>query len=756
MTKDLKQPASLILLLLLLPLIALAQQTASINGYITDAQTGETLIAANIALKDTPQGTTTNTSGYYSLPNIEAGSYTLLVTYVGYQQFELDITLEENENRRLDIELIPKEYQLDQVVVQSEGEQEEQSTIGTAQIDPEFIREVPGVFQADVFRSLQLLPGVKAASDFSSGLYIRGGSPDQTLIQLDRTTVYNPSHFFGFFSTFNPDAIKDVQLYKGGYPAKYGGRLGSVLTIFNKDGNRNEFEGTVTLGMLASRAAVEGPYKHGSYMVAVRRSTLEPLLVILQRSQDNIPEHFSFLDMNGKINYDAGTNDKVSLAFYAGSDNLDFPFADDAGLSLDYGNQTLSAKWVHIFSDKIFADFTATGARYFNFPSFNIAATPFERSNNIYDLSAKGDFEYTPNNRHEISAGFSAGILTLKLQDEFDSDPTFSSRTQSGYGSLYLQDKWDIANQWTATPGLRINGFSEGRYLRLAPRLSLEYRPSDRIRLQAAYGRYHQFLTLDSNEAFTGFDVWLTTDEGVPPSAGNQYVLGIKSAPWKGYAFDAEFYYRSMEDLFEPDPFLPDRAGLPYEETFRFGKGYALGTELFFERQMGRLTGFAGYTFGVTRRKFPGFNEPVQDGPARFYPPKYDRIHDLNIMLNYQLNARWSASAVFNYATGQAYTKPLGRTAAFSFPTTAISKQQLVVGRVNASRLPPYNRLDIGFSRRGSFFGIGESQWQFQVINVYSRRNVWFYNYDLDENPVERETVRLLPILPTISYTLNF
>ncbi|WP_372638039.1 carboxypeptidase-like regulatory domain-containing protein, partial [Fodinibius sp.] len=373
------------LLFLLFPLVVPAQQTASLSGYITDAQTGETLIAANIALQGIRTGTTTNTSGYFNLQNIESGTYTLLVTYIGYQQYNKEITLKKDENRRLDIELIPKEYQLEEVVVQSDREQEEQGSIGIAQVETEFIRTVPSVFQADVFRSLQLLPGVKAASDFSSGLYIRGGSPDQTLILLDYTTVYNPSHFFGFFSTFNPDAVKDVRLYKGGYPAKYGGRLGSVLTIFNKDGNRNEFEGSVTLGMLASRASVEGPLNKGSWTFSIRRSTLEPLLEVLKQSQDNIPDHFSFLDINGKINYDTDTDNRLSLSFYTGSDNLRFPFAEDAGVRLHYGNQTLSSTWTHIFSDKIFSTVTVTGSRYFNFPSFKISGTPFERSNNIYD-----------------------------------------------------------------------------------------------------------------------------------------------------------------------------------------------------------------------------------------------------------------------------------------------------------------------------------------------------------------------------------
>lgn len=739
---------------------AFAQESASVSGYITDAETGETLISANIALEGTKKGTSSNTSGYYTITNIDSGNYTLVTSYIGYQQFSRKITLAEGENLRLDIQLKPEGYQLEEVIVESEAEKKEQKNIGVTQVQTELIKKVPSVFQADVFRSIQLLPGVKASSDFSSGLYIRGGSPDQTLILLDRTTVYNPTHFFGFFSTFNPDAVKDIRLYKGGYPAKYGGRLGSVLTIFNKDGNRNEFAGSATLGLLASRFMIEGPYSKGSYMFAVRRSTLEPLLAALRSSFDSIPDKFYFVDLNGKFNYDANANNKFSLAFYSGSDNVAVPFAEDALIRLNYGNQTLSGNWSHIFSERLFGNLTLTGSRYFNFPSFSIASTPFKRSNNIYDFSVKGDLEYLAGENHEIESGFWAGSLILKLQDEFDGAETFRSRIGTSYASWYLQDTWQLSDRWQLKPGVRINGFSEGSFMRIEPRISAEFEPVEELRFQAAYGRYNQFLTLITNEAFSGFDVWLTTDNGVPPAFGDQFVLGAKTKPWEGYGFDVEVYYRTMEDLFELDPFLPDPAGLDYPALFRFGTGYAYGAEFLFEKQLGRFTGFLGYTLSVTRRKFPNFNEPIGGSRARFYPPKYDRSHDINLVLDYKLSRRWKTTIVFNYATGQAYTKPLGRALAVDSPfettgSTGTAIDQLIVGKVNASRLPAYHRLDLSFSRAGTFLGAGEAEWQFQIINVYSRRNVWFYNYDLDF-PVTREPVRLLPILPSVSYTINF
>jgi len=312
-------------------------QNSSVSGFVRDAETGETLISANVAIQGTTRGTSTNSSGYYSITGLSEGEYEILCSFIGYELYRTKVTLNEAENLELNIELRPEGLRLDEIVVESEAERLSEKSIGIAQVKTELIKDLPSVFEADVFRSIQLLPGVKAASDFSSGLYIRGGSPDQTLILLDRTTVYNPSHFFGFFSTFNPDAVKDVRLYKGGYPAEYGGRLGSVLTIYNKDGNRKETKGSVTLGMLASRASIEGPYSKGSWAFAIRRSTLEPLLAALRENNDNIPNSFYFLDINGKINLDASQTDKFSLSFYSGADDVDVPFADDARAKLRYG-----------------------------------------------------------------------------------------------------------------------------------------------------------------------------------------------------------------------------------------------------------------------------------------------------------------------------------------------------------------------------------------------------------------------------------
>lgn len=736
-----------------------AQQNVSVSGYVSDATSGETLISANVALLELNRGSATNTLGYFSIPNIPPGTYTIACSYIGYDLFTQEITLKPGENLRFDIQLVPNVFEGEEIVVESEADLKELKSIGTSQLKTELIKALPAIFEADVFRSIQYLPGVKSASDFSSGLYIRGGSPDQTLIMLDQTTVYNPSHFFGFFSTFNPDAIKDVRLYKGGYPAEYGGRLGSVLSVYNKDGNRNDYQGTITLGMLASRAAVEGPIKNGSFMLAGRRSTLEPLLSALRQNNDNIPSQFYFYDFNGKINYDASLNDKFHLAFYAGSDKVKFPFADDAEFLLNYGNQTISGNWTHIFNEKVFSNFILTGSRYFNFPKFEFGGTPFERDNNIYDFSLKSDIEYLPNEKHQISTGFWSGMFTLRLQDRFDNQDSFSSRIHARYASSYIQDTWRPTDKWKVIGGIRTSYFSDGQYLRLEPRASLEYYATNRLTLQAAYGRYNQFFTLITNEAFSGFDLWLTSDDGVNPAYGDQFVVGAKTVPFEDYGFDIELYYRTMENLFELDPFLPDVAGLSYSELFRIGEGYAYGTEVMFEKRVGRLNGYIGYTFGYTSRKWPGFNNKIDNpnGVGRFYPPKYDRKNDVKLILNYNLSKKWTLTSAWVYATGQAITKPTGRYAVFDEPYSGENKNNiLIVENVNGARLPAYHRMDISFSRKGSFFKLGTSEFQIQIINLYNRRNVWFTQFDFDENPVKQSDITLLPILPTISYTLSF
>ncbi|MEX2364198.1 MAG: TonB-dependent receptor, partial [Balneolaceae bacterium] len=577
-----------------------AQNNASLDGYITDAKTGDSLISANIAFQNTKKGTSSDIRGYFTIQNINPGVDTLVFTYIGYEEFRIVINLNKGEKRTLEIELIPQNLELEDIVVQSQAGRKRQNEIEMVEVSIAFILNLPAVVESDVFRAVQLLPGIKASSDFSSGLYIRGGSPDQTLILFDNTPIYNPHHFFGFLSTFNPDAIENVRLYKGGYPAEYGGRLGSVLLINNKKGNAEKASGSITAGFLASRIALDGPFKNGSWMLAARHSTLDPLLKMLRKENDSIPNEFYFLDVNGRISFEPSTKDEFSLAFYSGKDQVRFPFEDYAEFHLDYGNQILSSNWKHTFSDKAFFDFSISAAQYFNQSEFHLTGTNFERENHIEDYSAKWNLEYAAKHNQYLSMGVWAGISSLKLQDNLYGTDNFANRLESKYASVYMQNEWMPSKKWRITPGLRFNYHSNGDYIRLEPRWSFEFIPAKRFRLLASFGHYNQFLTLNSNEAFSGFDVWLSAAEGVPPSSGNQVVFSVNTIPFEGYNFNIETYYRTMSDLFELDPFIPDVSGLAYEDLFRTGEGYAYGLEVFFEKQAGKLSGFIGYTLGNT------------------------------------------------------------------------------------------------------------------------------------------------------------
>ena len=756
---------SVLAALLLVAGPAAAQEAASLRGYVRDASTGETLLQANVVVTETGEGTATNNAGYYTLRGLTPGTYTVAFSYIGFRTRTDTVTLAAGEERRLDVELVPADLEAEEVVVTGESDAEAmERQIGTDRLRTATVTELPSVLQPDVFRSLSLLPGVTTASDYSSNLYIRGGGPDQTLVLLDGTTVYNPTHFFGFFSTFNPDAIKDVQLYKGAYPAEYGGRLGSVVSIYNKDGNRRETTGGLSVGLLASRAYIEGPYgadedPAGSYMVAVRRSTLEPVLAALRGADvEGIPESFSFYDVNAKVNYDVGPDDKLSLALYGGQDFLDLQFQEQGRFDINYGNQTVSADWTHLFGDQVFSTLTVTGSRYRSTPVATLAGTQFTQENGVTDLSVNADVEYTPNEAHTVKGGLRTSTLAFTLRNTFDGTTTFDQRITGQRAAVYLQDTYEPNGTWTLRGGLRGTYFSRGGFWRFSPRLSVDYTLTPDVQLQAAYGRYHQFLTLETSELFTGFDTWLMADAGVPPSYGDQVAVGVKARLGPDWRLEVEGYGRTMRALFEQDPFLPDEAGVPYPERFHFGDGRAYGAEVLLRRQEGPLTGFLSYTLGRTERRFPNVNLS-EDGAPQYYTPKYDRTHSLTLAANYRLTDAWRLSGTFNYNTGQAYTRPTLRYELvddpFQPPTEA---RNVLVSPFNNARLPAYHRLDLGVARTGRLFGVADYELQIQAINAYSRRNIWFYQYSSeDDGTLDRTEVPQIPVpIPNLSFSLTF
>ena len=746
-------------------------QAAALNGFVRDAASGETLIQASVTVEraDGParRGAATNVQGFYSLGDLAPGEVVVTATYVGYRTERQSVTLAPGETRRLDVELAPEGLTADEVVVEAEEPIEEERAPGLQTVSMDLVEALPTVFEADLFRSIQLLPGVKASSDFSSALYIRGGSPDQTLVLLDGTTVYNPTHFFGFFSTFNTEAIKDVRLYKGAYPSTYGGRLGSVVDISNRDGNRRETRGSLSLGLLASRVGVEGPLPggvKGSYSFNGRRSTLEPLLAVLreQLDQDGIPESFYFYDVNGKVSVDLSPDDRLSVTGYAGRDQVVVPFGDDARFDLDYGNRTGSLAYNRVLSGTAFASARLTASRYFSYPIGDIGGTQIERPNTITDYSGRLDVEWLPSERFELRTGAWGGVLGLGLQSSFNESVQTEYENPSRYLTGYVQGRVR-QGEWIATGGVRAEAFRSetddltddldpvaSTYVRLSPQVQLERTFGDDLVVQAAAGRYHQFLSLISNEAFSGFDTWVTTGVGVPPQASEQLSVGVKTKLTPAWRLDVEVYGRTLRDLFDTRPEVQDVAGLSYQDLFRFGEGYAYGAEFLLERGLGRLTGLASYTIGVTRRRYPA--EPEFDV---FFPPKYDRLHDLTVVGNVALGRGWKATVAGAYATGQAFTTPGSLYQVGGLPFENPTLIGFYTPALNASRLPDYHRVDVGFTKTGAWRWAAY-ELQLQVVNVYSRRNLWFLTYDRDANPIEVTDVRQLPVLPNVSLSLDF
>lgn len=739
----------IILFIMACPKGLFGQNTASVNGYVKDQTSGETLILAHIIMKGTSGGTTTNTSGYYAINDLKPGTYTFIFSYLGYKKYNVLLNLKPNQHLRLDVELKREDVELNEIVVKSKREKEEERDIGVSQLETKLIYDTPFV-QPDVLRALQLMPGVQASSDLSSGVYIRGGSPDQTLISLDETTVYNPTHFFGFFSTFNPDAIKNVRMYKGGYPAMFGDRIGSVIDIHYKDGNNKKRENILSLGLLSSRFAMEGPLKKGSWIFTVRRSTLEPVLRLLNKYDRDIPENVYFWDFNGKFTIRPDKLDKFTLAVYSNADYVKNTFEDLSTLYLRHGNNAASMKWTHIFSQKVFSNFTAVGNYYYNVPRTLEAGTEFKRSNHIKELTLKGNIEILPNIKHEINFGWSAGLRSVSLNDFYLKKLSYSSDISNLYADGYLQDTWYPSGHWKIEIGLRSNYYSSGNYLRISPRSIIEYKPSDYVQLQGAFGLYHQYLSLSENDQITGFDIWQSTAKGVNPMSGKQYLFGIKTTPSNNFSIDVETYYRDMDHLFELNPLIPDYSGIPYNQLFLIGTGYAYGAEFTIQRQSRRLFTMLGYSYSISKRKFPGINKD------RYYPSKYNRTNTLHAVIDYQISKNWKLSTVFSFATGQPYTSPDGMTQIVHSPLTSITRQILVINQINGKTMPDYHRLDLGFTHTGTFFGKGNADLQIQFINVYSHRNTWFYKYNFTASKITVEQVRLLPILPSLSYTIKW
>ena len=735
---------------------------ATLSGFVSSRADGERLPYATVALAEHGLATQSNSEGYYAITGIPPGLQEVTGFYVGHSVYRDTVTFEPGRDVRLDLDLERQTTHMNEVLVEADAAADElRQLTSVVAIPMQSVKRMPAMGEPDLLRSLQLLPGVQTASDLSSGLYVRGGGPDQTAIFLDQVRLYNPSHAFGFFSTFNPDAIKDVTFYKGAYPARYGGSLGAVLDVQNRDGNRRDFSTSGGVSMISSRLMTEGPLGDGSWMIAGRRTYIDPVLNLIRGSSDEFDGlGYHFFDLNGKVNTQLTPNDNLMISAYGGDDNLNVALSegtDSLSFNMIWGNRALTGRWTHVFSPELFGRLIAVYSKYQSDISVNIFGAPRAIRNRVREITLKGDADYFTSSDHTIRSGvdltffrFDYGVRFDQYRDNLSTDPFLLS--------AFVQDEWQVSALTETRLGIRTNYYEEGKRFVINPRFSLSHLLQDGLRAKLGGGSYQQFLQLVSQEGFSGGDVWVPLDKTVEPGRSWQIVSGIEWEPSGVYRLSAEAYMTDLANLVVLDEEAEENTQRGNsEDVFKTGgDGYATGLELFAEKRGGKLTGWLGYTLGWTRRTFAEVDE------GRSFPPKYDRRHDVSMTGIYRFKpvcdtcGRWSFNFNFVYGTGQAFT-PAAARYTLRDPAADEPIDRLLGARRNTGRLLPYHRLDVGLRRTLKLFGEGvDAEVYLQFFNFYNRRNEWFVEYDPEDSSKKPKVAHMLPVLPTLGFDFRF
>ena len=763
------------------------QERFTISGYVQEEKSGENLIGVSIYDKISKKGTTSNQYGFYSI-TLEKGTYKIVYSFIGLNTITKNLILD--KNIRLNISLSEKSILADEVVISSERQDKniESSDMGQAKLKVENIKQLPVILgEVDVLKSAQLLPGIQSGGEGNSGLYVRGGGPDQNLILLDEAVVYNAAHLFGFFSVFNADAIKDINIIKGGMPAEYGGRLSSVLDISMKDGNNKKYEADGGIGLLSSRLTLQGPIQKNksSFIVSGRRTYVDVLSKpFMQKDNTFNGSGYYFYDLTTKINYRISDKDRIFLSGYFGRDVFSFKNSDSGiGIEIPWGNATTSLRWNHLFNDKLFLNTSIIFSDY-RF-EFNINQSDFELKifSGINDWNTKVDFLYQPNQRHTIKFGsnytyheFTPGNASGKSGDVvFEPDEIF--KQYSNEGAIYLSDNFDLTDNLKIHAGLRYSSFQHSGYIsfrdylkneieanndnyrHLEPRLSFRYKLNSTSSLKGAYTQNYQYIHLASTASVSlPTDLWVPSSAGIEPKFADQYAIGyFKNLKDNVYETSIEAYYKEMTNLIEyKEGVLPeDNTNSSSDDAFVFGNGDSYGVELLIKKNKGKTTGWIGYTLSKTTRYFDEINNGIA------FPAKYDRRHDLSITATHKLSEKWTMSGVFVYATGNAITLPTERYMIGGNIFTEYTSR-------NGFRIDPYHRLDIGATYMVKKNKRFQSSWNFSIYNIYSRKNPYFIYFDL-EAPENQDgsiqegnltpkayEVSIFPILPSVTWNFNF
>lgn len=739
--------------MVLLGLLAGPVQAGVLAGRVLDQASQDGLGFASVVVEsaDFRTGVIADETGRYTIRDLPAGLYTLTFHYIGYSTEERTVLLGQGDRAVTNVSLAGSAIEMETVEVTARRFEKVQEELSTLTLTQDQMKILPAFGETDPIRTLQFLPGVQTASDISSGLYVRGGGPDQTLILLDQIPIYNPTHAFGLFSTFNADAVGDVTLYKGAYPARYGGRLGSVLDVQSRNGrsDKDGVHGTVGLSVISGRLSLDGPAAGGRWAVSARRTYLDPVLNQLRKSTPEIPEYY-FYDVNTHATIPTrGRAGNLSVTGFLAQDDLFTEF--DAGfVGQRWGNQAGAVKYQTILGDSWLGSVAFSGSRYHGETEVEFFNTAASFSNGFVDFATRLELEWEGTS-HRVTSGVEATAYQFDYEEVFNRETNLKLDRSPRDLSWFVEDSWDITSRWTVTDGLRMRYFSEGDRVLYEPRLAIEWAATETVGLQLAGGAYHQYLQLISTEGFSGADLYVPLDDSVDPGRSYQTVAGVTWDPSEDWGFSAEAYGTLLRDLIVvDDEGAGGQTSQRIADVFKTGgKGYATGIELFAQKRTGRWKGWLGYTLGWTRRKFDDVNE------GKWFAPKYDRRHDINAVANYDAGP-WTYSAAFLLGTGQAFTPAAARYGIRNPATGVYDEEGLVLAsEKNSGRLLPYHRLDLSVAKRFQAWGY-PAQWSFQVFNAYSRRNEWFVQYNTEDPTVEPEVAKQLPIIPTLGVSFDF
>lgn len=768
----------------------------TISGYVRDASNGEELIGVNVTINELKTGTTTNSYGYYSL-SLPPGSYTINIQYIGFSSIEQELQLD--QNLKLNWELKESSTQLEEVTVSSEKIDRNVSSVemSVAQLDVKDVKKMPALLgEVDIIRTLTLLPGISTVGEASNGFNVRGGNSDQNLILLDEAPIYNSSHLFGFFSIFNADAVKDVKLYKGGIPSRYGGRLSSVVDVRQKDGNNRDFSATGGIGLLSSRLLVEGPLvkEKSAFMFAGRRSYAD-IFLGLSPDETISQNTLFFYDFNAKLNYILGENDRLYLSGYYGRDV--FEINDLFGFQ--WGNATTSLRWNHLFNDKLFSNFTLIFSDYtYQLGTPEEDAFNFQLQSTIQDYHFKNQYTWYANSKSQFEFGLEgiyyrfkpgtiSGSIELELQEEFALEP-----------SLYFSHEYKVNPRLTVQYGVRYSSFynlgaqskniyqnqelpelsevvetvdfESGEIIKayngldgLEPRLAINYRLDDEKSIKLSYNRTRQYIHLISNTtAPTPVDLYRPAGMHIKPATVNQVATGyFQNFMDNQYELSLEAYYKDFQNIVD----YRNGAELIFNETIETeilaGVGRSYGLEVYLRKQQGKITGWLSYTLSKTELKVDGVSPNLAINAGEWYPANYDKRHDISLVLNYKLTKKWDIGMNFTYQTGRPITPPEGKFQIEDFVVPIYRNR-------NSYRIPDYHRLDLSANYtppkvEGRKF---YSSWSIGIYNVYGRRNAYSIYFEQEENPVGATTTNLNTqavqlsifgtIIPSVTWNFNF